>query len=143
MKIRGKEYISEYVATEKRSGKNSSKEQKQVEGSGSKNTKTASQAEWESFSTEEKSSARSYCDTCHAGLWTYSPEYGEWIYPFASAIDTELPPVPEIDGKDGRIWIMKSAKPSWVPLPQDGNVFDKYPNIGLEEWHKKHKLSPK
>ena len=34
---------------------------------------------------------RHFCARCASALWVFDPRWPEWIYPFASAIDTPLP----------------------------------------------------
>ena len=36
-------------------------------------------------------SERNFCGACSAMLWLFDPQWAEWTYPFASAIDSELP----------------------------------------------------
>jgi hypothetical protein len=38
---------------------------------------------------------RHFCAKCASALWVYDPRWPEWVYPFASAIDTALPKPPE------------------------------------------------
>src|SRR5262245_16290265 len=37
---------------------------------------------------------RNFCRKCGSALWLFDPRWKDWVYPFASAIDTPLP-VPE------------------------------------------------
>lgn len=67
------------------------------------------------------------------------PKYPTSIYPVASAIDTPLPVPAE------RNHIMMDSKPEWVLVPPKSasggeHAFDKYPDEGIEEWHKKRQL---
>src|ERR1043166_9390319 len=41
------------------------------------------------------SGKRHFCTHCGSALWIADPEWPQWIYPFASAIDTPLPKPPE------------------------------------------------
>ena len=75
---------------------------------------------------------RSFCSRCATALWLFSPEWPGLVHPFASAIDGELP-VPPVSTH-----LMLRFKPSWV-VPQigpDDAVFDLYPELSLEEWHR-------
>ena len=74
------------------------------------------------------------CIHCGAHLYIYSPSWAQWVYPAASAIDTELPEPPEF------FHINLAQKPEWVPLPDGpGHVhFDAVPGESIEEWHKRH-----
>ena len=60
----------------------------------------------------------------------------QFMYPMASAIDTELPNPPFT------YHIFQSSKPGWVPGPSSNNckAFDEYPDCSIEEWHRHHKL---
>lgn len=77
---------------------------------------------------------------CYLLLMHRCPKYPTSIYPVASAIDTPLPvPVQ-------RSHIMTGSKPEWIIVPpqQAANGerdFVNYPDEGIEQWHKKHKLS--
>ena len=76
---------------------------------------------------------RHFCKKCGSALWVYDPRWPELIHPFASAIDTELPAVPE------RTHLMIGSKKAWVPIdagPRD-QVFDEYPDESIAEWHQR------
>jgi hypothetical protein len=38
---------------------------------------------------------RHFCAKCGSALWVWDPRWADWVYPFASAIDTPLPKPPE------------------------------------------------
>jgi hypothetical protein len=83
---------------------------------------------------------RHFCKHCGSYLWAWAPKYAQWIYPFASAIDTPLPTPPE------RTHIMLEAKPDWVYVPKDSSQhhhFEQYPKEGIEQWHQEHGLLEK
>ena len=71
-----------------------------------------------------------------SALWVQSTDYPDFIYPFASAIDTPLPEAPE------STHLMLAHKPPWVAVnAADHDArFDLYPDIGIEQWHKKRGL---
>lgn len=74
---------------------------------------------------------RHFCGECGTALWLFSPEWPELIHPFASAVDTDLPPAPE------STHIMLEFKPGWVPVergPKD-QLFDRYPEESIAAWH--------
>ncbi len=82
---------------------------------------------------------RHFCSLCGSALWVHGPDYPEWIYPFASAIDTPLPVPPE------RTHLMLCHKASWVEVdqrPQDA-TFDRYPDTGIADWHQQRGLDGK
>ena len=79
-----------------------------------------------------------YCSICRKanGGGGYNTWYPEWVYPFASAIDTELPAAPV------RRHIMLDHKASWVQVPEGPGEthFPRYPDAGIEDWHKDRNL---
>jgi len=81
----------------------------------------------------ESSCERRFCRICGSGLWVYSPEWPELVHPFASAIDTELPPAPR------RTHMMLSSKAGWVPLEagRSDKEFEGYPDESLADWHRR------
>lgn len=85
---------------------------------------------------ELSSGERRYCKRCASALWAFSPEWPEFINPFASAIDTDLPVPPTT------VHMMLRFKPAWVvPRFGDGDAcFDLYPEQSLEDWHRAHGL---
>jgi len=79
-------------------------------------------------------SRRHFCAHCGTMLWNFNPRHGDWIYPFASAIDTPLPVAPE------HRHIMTMHKPDWVEIPADEKQYPQYPDEGIEDWHRRHGL---
>jgi hypothetical protein len=79
---------------------------------------------------------RRFCGTCGSPLWMWDSRWDELIHPFASAIDTPLPPAPE------RVHIMLAYKAPWVEIPNGptDRHFDHYPDESLEQWHRRHGL---
>jgi len=79
---------------------------------------------------------RHFCRKCGSALWAWDPRWPEWVYPFASAIDTPLP------RPKARQHIFLSSKPAWVEVPRGrGNSrFRDYPAEGIMDWHTKRKL---
>ena len=77
-------------------------------------------------------SRRHFCKICGSPLYTFNPQYDQWVYPFASAIDTPLPAAP------ARNHLMLAYKAPWVPVPDgaDDAHFEHYPDKGIEDWHK-------
>ena len=76
------------------------------------------------------------CIHCGSHLYIVSPSWPDWLYPAASAIDTELPEPPEI------FHINLAQKPKWVVVPDGpGHVhFDKVPEESIDDWHRRHSL---
>lgn len=79
---------------------------------------------------------RSFCKSCGSMLWNYDPTYPDFIYPFASSVDSDLPIPPQT------CHIMLSSKPGWVtPDIRDGDqAFDTYPDQSIEDWHRTRNL---
>lgn len=75
---------------------------------------------------------RAFCRECGSALWGYNPEWGELIYPVASAIDTPLPQPRE------RSFVFVGSKAPWVELPSGTAVrhFDEFPEESIEGWHR-------
>ena len=76
-------------------------------------------------------SQRHFCRRCGSALWVWDPRWPELVHPFASAMDTPLPQVPE------QTHLMLASKPAWVRAcvqPAD-RCHDEYPDETLAEWH--------
>jgi len=80
---------------------------------------------------------RRFCKHCGSALWVWDPGWPDLVHPFASAIDTPLPPAPE------HVHIMLDAKPTWVPLEakEGEECTAAYPSQSLVEWHESHNLA--
>jgi hypothetical protein len=79
---------------------------------------------------------RHFCTRCATALWMSHPEWPEWVYPFASALDSDLPVPP------ARVHMMLRYKASWV-VPDTGpndDRFDRFPKLSVESWHRQHGL---
>lgn len=88
-------------------------------------------------SKPEKSSAhRHFCQHCGSCLWISDPNWPQWVYPFASAIDTPLPKPPE------RIEMMLNYAANWCDIPHGKHDihFAEYPEESIEHWHKRHQI---
>ena len=79
---------------------------------------------------------RHFCGRCAAALWVWDKRWSEWIYPFASAIDTPLPSPRE------RQHIFLDSKPRWVRLgaAKGDKRFRRYPKEAIIDWHRKRGL---
>jgi hypothetical protein len=77
-------------------------------------------------------SRRHFCKHCGTMLWNLSPLYPDWIYPFASAIDTPLPAAPE------HRHTMLDHKAPWVEVASGPGEqhFPRYADEGIEDWHR-------
>jgi hypothetical protein len=79
---------------------------------------------------------RHFCARCGSALWLADPRWPEWVYPFASAVDTPLPVPPQ------RVHIMENYRQPWcaaTPGPEDDR-FDEYPREAILDWHRKRGL---
>lgn len=79
---------------------------------------------------------RNFCSRCATALWMYHPEWPDFIYPFASAIDTDLPTPPEL------VHGFLRYTASWV-VPAVGphdQCFDADSGLSIEDWHKQRGL---
>jgi hypothetical protein len=82
--------------------------------------------------SKEGTSKRSFCSNCSSMLWNYHDEYPDWIYPFASTIDTPNP-LPSPPKGAEMISIKRDCCPSHVPLPEGVKGYDGYgPMEGIE-----------
>jgi hypothetical protein len=79
---------------------------------------------------------RHFCPRCGSALWVWDKHWPEWIYPFASAIDTPLPRSKE------RQHILLNSKANWVPVPRGSGEkrFREYPREAIIDWHRKRGL---
>ena len=79
---------------------------------------------------------RHFCRECGSALWLFDPRWAEWIYPFASAMDTSLPKPPETAN------IMLEFVAPWVSVPRGprDTHFPGYPDEAIIDWHNRHQL---
>ena len=86
---------------------------------------------------EQSPARRHFCKHCGTALYLFDPRWPELVHPFASTIDSELPPSPET------AHIMLEGKPAWVDVPAEdakNRHFPEYPDQSIEEWHKSRNL---
>jgi hypothetical protein len=78
---------------------------------------------------------RHFCGLCGSCLWVWDPRWPEFVHPFASAIDTDLPVPPE------HTHLMLGSKAAWVEVWQRENdrLFETYPDESLADWHRRVK----
>ncbi len=74
---------------------------------------------------------RHFCKRCGSALWLFSPEWPQFVHPFASAIDTALPAPPQ------HTHLMLRFKAPWVELEAGASdkKFTGYPQESIAEWH--------
>jgi len=80
---------------------------------------------------------RHFCIRCASALWIFDPRWPEWVYPFASAIDTPLPAPPE----DVELMLNYAANWADVPKGRGHTHFREYPREGIADWHAKRGLT--
>ena len=87
--------------------------------------------------TKPSPGRRHFCRKCGSALWVWDPRWPQWVYPFASAIDTPLPAAKEAQH------IFLAAKPDWVRVPaaKGDRRFDGYPSESIADWHRNRGLS--
>eukprot|EP00003_Mantamonas_plastica_P008869 TRINITY_DN1792_c0_g1_i1.p1 TRINITY_DN1792_c0_g1~~TRINITY_DN1792_c0_g1_i1.p1 ORF type:complete len:223 (+),score=51.38 TRINITY_DN1792_c0_g1_i1:96-764(+) len=78
---------------------------------------------------------RHFCGNCGSALYASDDRWPQWVWPFAGSIDTKLPPVPKGEYQN----LMLEFKSSWTPV-LEGKEFDRYPDEGIEVWHRNRKL---
>lgn len=77
---------------------------------------------------------RHFCGKCASALWVWDKRWPQWVYPFASAIDTPLPVPRE------RQHIFLGSKPNWVEVPKRGKRFREFPREAIIDWHRSRRL---
>jgi hypothetical protein len=85
------------------------------------------------------SARRHFCGSCGSALWAWDPQWPEWVYPFASAIDTALPRPPQT------VHIMLDYAAPWVEVPRGKGQrhFREYPDEAIIDWHRRVIGAPK
>jgi hypothetical protein len=80
---------------------------------------------------------RCFCTRCGSALWGYNPEWGDLVYPAATAVDTALPMPTE------RVHVFVASKAPWVRVP-DGEgetCFAEHPKESIAGWHARRGLT--
>ncbi len=85
---------------------------------------------------EQSETERRFCTRCGSALWVFSPQWPDYVHPFASAIDTPLPEAPE------QVHMMLESRANWVRVDatEGEQQFEHYPSQSLAEWHREHGL---
>lgn len=76
---------------------------------------------------------RHFCPQCASALYVWDKRWPEWVYPFASAIDTPLPKA------RARQLIFLGSRAGWAHVPT-GKRFKAYPREAIIDWHRKRRL---
>ncbi len=82
---------------------------------------------------------RQFCVKCGSALWVWDPQWPDWVYPFASAIDSRLPK----PGEEVEMMLRFAAPWAEVPSGRAHSHFPLYPDEGIADWHEKRGLSVK
>ena len=79
---------------------------------------------------------RHFCKQCGSVLWVWDPRWPQWVYPFASAIDTPLPRPREIQH------VLLNYAPAWVEVQKRkrDRYFREFPREAIIDWHQKRGL---
>ena len=82
---------------------------------------------------------RYFCSKCGSALWLADPRWKQWVYLFASAVDTPLPVAPWHD------YVMLNYKAPWAEVPKrkHDRYFREFPREAIINWHKRHGLYEK
>ena len=80
---------------------------------------------------------RHFCPKCGSALWLWDRRWPDWIYPFASAIDTPLPAPRE------RFHVGLDWKAPWVRVPGGPHErrFREFSRESIIDWHRKRGLT--
>jgi hypothetical protein len=75
----------------------------------------------------------SFCARCGSPMFLEIPAFPEWVYPFASAVDTPLPAPPEF------VHVRTDERPSWTPAigSPDDLRFEANTDESMVEWHER------
>jgi hypothetical protein len=73
----------------------------------------------------------SFCPTCGTALFLEIRGWPQWVYPFASAVDTELPRPPHL------VHVRTDERPAWVPPigSADDPWYETNTDESMAEWH--------
>ena len=74
-----------------------------------------------------------FCPRCGSALFLEILGWPQWVYPFASAIDTPLPTPPH------HIHVRTGDRPAWVPVigSPDDPTFETNTDESMVEWHER------
>ncbi|HMN81558.1 MAG TPA: GFA family protein [Burkholderiaceae bacterium] len=88
--------------------------------------------------TRRSKAQRHFCSLCGSPLWLWDPRWPELVHPHASAIDTPLPRPPEV------VEAALAYAADWVDVPKGrGHVHcDHWPEESLQQWHRRHGITP-
>ncbi|HEY7282514.1 MAG TPA: GFA family protein [Actinomycetota bacterium] len=75
----------------------------------------------------------SFCGRCGSALFLEIPAFPQWVYPFASAVDTPLPTPPEF------VHVRTDERPAWTPaIGSTGDPqFETNTDESMVGWHER------
>lgn len=78
-----------------------------------------------------------FCSRCGSALFLTLDAAPDFVYPFASAIDTPLPEPPE------RVHVFTAEAPGWArpPSSHDDYATERNTRESIVEWHRRHGLA--
>ena len=78
-----------------------------------------------------------FCSRCGSALYLTIDAAPDYVYPFASAIDTPLPEPSE------RVLVFTLEAPAWARPPASPNDLSVERNTreSIDEWHRRHRLT--
>lgn len=77
-----------------------------------------------------------FCSRCGSAMYLTIDAAPDFVYPFASAIDTPLPEPPE------RVHVFTAEAPAWARPPSTPSdlTVERNTRESIEEWHRRHRL---
>ena len=78
-----------------------------------------------------------FCSRCGSAVYLTIDAAPDYVYPFASAIDTPLPEPPE------RVHVLTAEAPAWATPPTSAQdlVVERNTRESIDEWHRRHRLA--
>ena len=78
-----------------------------------------------------------FCSRCGSALYLTLDAAPDFVYPFASAIDTALPEPPE------RVHVFTAEAPVWArpPSSPDDYATERNTRESIADWHRRHRLT--
>jgi hypothetical protein len=78
-----------------------------------------------------------FCSLCGSALYLTIDAAPDFVYPFASAVDTPLPEPPE------RVHVFTAEAPAWArpPVSPDDYTTERNTRESIADWHRRHGLS--
>jgi hypothetical protein len=78
-----------------------------------------------------------FCSRCGSALYLTIDAAPDFVYPFASAVDTELPEPPE------RVHVFTVEAPAWARPPSSPDDYSTERNTreSISDWHRRHRLA--